>query len=122
MANDNRIAGVAYIKADGKQFQLGGSLTVSTDTIDREGIAGLSGVAGYSEKYRVPYIEGEFLLVDGLSIKDLTDITDATVQVELANGHTHVLRKAWCKGGHELNPADGTVTVRFEGLGGEEIV
>jgi hypothetical protein len=121
MANDQRIAGVAYVKADGVQYALGGTLTVSTDLVEREGIAGLSGPAGYKESWRIPYIEGEFLLKDDLSIADLTAITEATVQAELANGHVYVLRRAWCKGAHELNAADGTVTVRFEGLGGEEL-
>lgn len=121
MANPNRIAGMCFVKADGKQFTLGGDWTCSVDGYEREGLVGLSGVAGYKETYRVPYFEGEFLTTDDLKLSDLEAIKEATVQCEQANGHVFILRKAWCKGAHETKMGDGTVTVRFEGMSGEEL-
>ena len=115
-----RIAGTAYIKVDGNQYSLGGTLTVSTDLYEREGMAGLSGIAGYTEKPRVPFIECEFYNTENLSLAALQAITNATVTAELANGTTYVLRNAWTAGARELNAAEGTVTVRFEGMEGLE--
>lgn len=116
-----RIAGTAYVKVDGAQYSLSGSLTVSVDSVEREGKAGLSGVAGYSEMPRVPFIEGEFYLTADLSLKAVEAFTDVTVTAELANGKTYVLRNAWTAGAREANAADGTVTIRFEGMAGEEL-
>lgn len=116
----SRIAGTAYVKVDGNQYTLSGSLTVSPDSLEREGLAGLSGVAGYKEMPRVPFIEGEFFTTAGLSLTAIQAITNATVTAELANGKTYVLRNAWTAGAREVNAAEGTVTIRFEGMEGIE--
>jgi uncharacterized protein YlzI (FlbEa/FlbD family) len=116
-----RLAGTAYFKIDGNQYSLGGSLTVSIDGTEREGKAGLSGVAGFSEKPRVPFIEGEFFLTETLSLPEIEAITDTTVTAELANGKTYLLREAWSAGAREANAAEGTVEIRFEGMSGDEL-
>ena len=115
-----RIAGTAYVKVDGKQYTLAGSLTVSPSSILREGLAGLSGVAGFKETPRVPFIEGEFYTTEGVSLPELERVTNATVTAELANGKVYVLRNAWHSGAVELNAAEGTFTARFEGTEGIE--
>jgi len=117
----NRIAGTCFVKADGKSFQLGGSWTCSVDNYEREGISGLSGVAGYSEKPRVPFFEGEFLTTSDFKLSDLEAIKSATIQCEQANGDTYMLRQAWCCGKLEVKSEDGTCTVRFEGMSGEHL-
>ncbi|MEH6630163.1 MAG: phage tail tube protein [Halopseudomonas aestusnigri] len=116
-----RIAGTAYVKVDGNQYTLSGSLTVSIDEAEREGLVGLSGVAGFKEMPRVPFIEGEFFTTDEMNLKDVEAITDATVTAELANGKTYVLRNAWTAGAREVDAAEGNVTIKFEGISGEEM-
>lgn len=111
-----RIAGTAYVKVDGAQYTLAGSLTVSPNSVNREGLAGLSGVAGYSETPRVPFIEGDFYTSAALSMPALQAVTNATVTAELANGKTYVLRNAWLAGEPDINAAEGTTTLRFEGI------
>lgn len=118
----NRIAGVCYLKVDGTQYALRGGLTVSTDALEREGVAGMDGVHGYIERPRVPFISGDLTDTSGLSLEALQSITDATVTAELANGKTYLLRNAWTAEARELNAADGQVSVRFEGLQGGEIM
>lgn len=114
-----RIAGTAYLKVDGQQYSLGGQLTVSPTPAERAGMAGLSGVTGYKETPRVPYIECEFHNTTGLSLDQLDKLTDVTVTAELANGAVYTARNAWTAGTRELNAAEGTVMVKFEA---EEIV
>ncbi len=116
----SRIAGVAYFKVDGRQFTLAGSLTVSPASVTREGLAGLSGVAGYKETPRVPFIEGEFYTTENTSLKEIEAITNATITAELANGKVYVLRNAWHAGAIEANASEGTFTARFEGQEGIE--
>lgn len=117
----NRIAGVAYLKVDGEQYPLRGNLTVSPSPLERAGIAGQDGVHGYAENPRVPFIEGDVSLDPRLSLEAVGRITNATITAELANGHTYVLREAWCVDKFELNTHDGQVRVRFEGVTCDEI-
>ncbi len=114
-----KIAGTAYIKYDGAQLSLSGTLTVSLDTVEREGLAGLSGPAGYKETPRVPFIEAEVFGDSDWDPAALDLITDATIVAELANGKKGVLRNAWKAGASDFNAAEGTTTVRFEGMSGE---
>ncbi|MBK3797872.1 phage tail protein [Azospirillum brasilense] len=115
-----KVAGVCYLKVDGTQYALRGSLTVSPDDIEREGIAGQDGVHGFKESSRVPFISADLSDTDGLSLEALRAITDATVTAELATGKVYVLRNAWTKAGHELDTAEGQVSVVFQGMKCEE--
>jgi hypothetical protein len=118
----NRIAGVAYVYVDGRQYPLRGNLTVSVDTIEREGIPGQDGIHGYIERPRVPWIEGDFSDIGRLSLAAIQRMTDVTVTAELANGKQYVLRNAWTSTAREFNAADGQATVRFEGMAAEELM
>ena len=111
-----RIAGVAYVKVDGAQYPLKGGLTVSPSDTEREGIAGQDYVHGYKEMPRVPYIEGDFSTVAGLSVEAINRITNATITAELANGRVYVLANAWCTNATEIDTEEGQFTARFEGL------
>ena len=121
MAN-NRIAGVAYVFVDGRQYPLRGNLTVSIDTVERTGVAGMDGVHGFTEKPRVPFIEGDFSDIGQLSLVTLQNMVDVTVTVELANGKIYVLRNAWTSTAREFKGAEGQATVRFEGMAAQEIL
>ena len=118
----NRIAGVAFLKVDGEQFALRGSLTISIDGFERTGVAGMDGVHGYTEVPRIPFIEGDFSDIRGLSLARLSQICNSTVTAETLNGKTYLLRNAWTSAARELDAAEGSVTVRFEGMSGEEIM
>ncbi|HEV7286021.1 MAG TPA: phage tail tube protein [Kaistia sp.] len=118
----SRIAGVCYLKVDGAQYALRGGLTVSIDSVEREGVAGMDGVHGYIERPRVPFITADLTDTAGLSLDALQRITAATVTVELANGKVYLLREAWTAEAREINAVDGTVSVRFEGVKGEEVM
>jgi hypothetical protein len=118
---DKMIAGTAYIKVDGKQYTLGGSMNVAINEVTREGLAGLSGVAGYKETPHVPKIEGEFYTTTEFSVRDLEQVKNATVTAELANGKTYILSEAWQSGDIEVDVAGGTCTITFEAMRGREI-
>lgn len=119
MANTNAVAGTAYVKVDGAQLALGGDFTVSPDMFEREGLTGLSGVVGYKEMPRVPFIKGT-VYKTGLKLKDVLKWTSVTVTAELIDGTVVTLREAWVKGGHELNAAEGTFEIEFNGMGSSE--
>lgn len=118
---EKRIAGVCYIKVDGEQLELGGSLSASLQRTEKEGLSGLSGVPGYKEVPRVPFIEGEVFIPKGFPRKKLEEMENATVTAEFANGETGVLSGAWLAGTIDVNGAEGNATVKFEGVDGKWI-
>lgn len=115
------LGGIAYLKVDGRQYQLRGNLNVSIDPFEREGVAGMDGTHGFIERPRVQFISCDLTDSDSLSIADLRGIKDATVTAELNNGKVAMLRNAWTTDAHELNAGDAQVSVTFQGMSGRWI-
>lgn len=112
----NRIAGTAFVKHDGEQLSIAGGITVSPLKNMKEGLSGLSGVAGYKETPRVPFIEVEVFNTAAFDISAIEDKEDMTVVAELANGDVWTLRNAWLEGEPDIDGAEGSVTLKFEGM------
>jgi hypothetical protein len=121
-SNQFRVAGTAYIRVDGRQYALRGNMIASTDMWERDGVAGQDGVHGFIETARVPFIEADLSDIGGLSVEQIRNFTNVTVQAELANGKKYLLRNAWSGPAMELNTAEGQVTVRWQGMRGEELM
>lgn len=117
-----RIAGTAYLKRDGLQYALRGTLTISPLRVTRSGVAGLDGVHGFKEEARVPYIEAEVTKDETLSLKALEGVTDSTVTAECGDGTVYVLASAWQAGDLDFNAAEGSVSIRFEGMSCAEVL
>lgn len=120
MAN-NRVAGVAYLKVDGRQLPLRGSWEIGFNKLKREGISGQDRVHGYKEMPGVPYLKGDLTTDRELSLDMLLGITDATVTLETANGKTYVLRNAWSADEYAAQTEDGKISCKFEGMDIDEI-
>jgi Phage tail tube protein len=115
------IAGTASLKVNGNQIALKGNLTVSGSRVERTGIAGQDNVHGFQELPRVPYIEADISTVpEQTTTEELERLIDVTVQADLINGFSYVLRNAWCKGPIEINTHDGQFRIRFEGINCDE--
>ena len=89
--------------------------------VKRTGVAGADGVHGYIEEPVVPSIKGDISIGNNLSIEDLENFTESTVQIALANGRTYVLTKAWITAGSVVDAHDGKVPVEFQGMSCQEI-
>ena len=123
MADKNRIAGVRTVSVDDQlPITVAGQWTVDPCKVEREGLVGAGGVAGYKESPVVPFIEGEVFSIRGTSIEALQAITDATIQCELANGNSYVFHEAWSAGRNPINAIEGTISVRFEAIDVDELL
>ena len=120
----NLIAGIGILTVDGIQMALRANMTVSPDSVEREGIAGQDRVQGYRELPRVPYIEAELSLQQSQVITDLAlqIVGDSTVVSLLADGRTFQLNQAWYRGATEIASQEGQYRVRFEGMSCFEIL
>lgn len=116
----NRIAGIAYLKVDGTQFDIRGKFKYQIATVKRDEIVGQDGVHGYKEMPVAPYIEGDIDDMPGTRVRRLEDITNATITLELANGKTVVLHNAWWAGDSVVDTEEGSYPVKFCGITGHE--
>ena len=109
------LAGIVYVKVDGRQLSVRGTATVSPQPTTRTGVVGADGIHGFTCEWRVPYVEIEISVMPEFPLSDLYQINDATITVELGNGQVYVLRNAWHADEIEHDTVEGTATVRFEG-------
>lgn len=114
-----KIAGTAFFKVNGTQYSLRGTLTLGIGNVSRESAVGMDGYHGIIEKPETSFIEAELTDRPELDLNALEALGPVTVTAELLNGKTGVLRDAYQVNKLEMNAADGTLTVRFEGPRGE---
>lgn len=121
MANPNRIGGLLSLRIDGQQYEARGNFQVTPSTVRRTGVAGQDFVHGYIEEPIVPQIKGDLSIGNQLSLEALEQITDNTVQIQLANGRTYVLVDSWVTAAFVIDAHDGKVEATFEGKSCEEV-
>jgi hypothetical protein len=116
-----RIGGVLAILVDGKTYEARGNFNVTGMTVKRTGVAGQDGVHGYIEEPIVPSIKGDWSIGNQLSLVALEAITNATAQVNLANGMSYILVDAWTVSAFVIDAHDGKVMVELEGMSLQEM-
>jgi hypothetical protein len=115
------VGGKVFVKVDGELLFVRGNVTTNIgQQVMRESVVGVDQVHGYTEKAIVPFIQCDITEKPEFPLSKINAVTDSTVTAELADGRTLILRNAWHVGEPERNPEEGSITVRFEGLSGEE--
>lgn len=109
-----KVAGTAFIKADGTQFTVTGGVEVPLMDKKRESVA----PGYYKEEDLVPYVAVNVVDDPDLPIAQITAATDTTVTAELANGRVYVLSGAYLVGEPAAKGDDGTLELRWEGTKG----
>ena len=112
------IAGVCYVKVDGEQLALQGSLACSMSSVTREPQIATIGVVGYSETPIAPSISGTFFVPNDFPMERLMSATDMTIVAELANGKVFTLSDAFVAGEATVSASDGTTSLTFNGIKG----
>lgn len=120
-SNVNRIGGTLSFRVDGNQYEARGNFQVHGMVVKRTGVAGQDGVHGYIEEPIVPEIRGDISVGNNLSLVQIENITQSTIQVDLANGNSYVLTNGWYEGGSVIDAHDGKVAVIFQGITLQEI-
>jgi hypothetical protein len=116
------VAGVVYLRVDGRQLRARAEIKVSMANFEREAVIGQDGVHGYIERPAVAFIEGKITDSPDLAIEQLQAMCNVTVTVELLNGKVYLLRNAWCTKANPLDTTDGSIEFRFEGRAAEELL
>jgi hypothetical protein len=114
---NRRLAGITSFTVDGSNIPVV-EFIWDPSPIARETMSSLSGVDGYSEKYRAPFISGKLRDSQAISISAFNALTSSTVVVQLANGKQIVGHGMWFVGELNVSGAEATFEVRFEGQPG----
>lgn len=113
--NSKRLAGVASFTIDGTNYQLVGDLKYTTSSRERETLMGMDGYHGYSEKFIPGFMEMTVRDNSAVDTGAFNDMTNSTVVAQTANGKSVSGTEMVCMKAVEVNVADGTFSLRFEG-------
>lgn len=116
-----RRAGVITLSVNGTRYDAKGSFSYNLGAEKREGMVGADRTHGYKAMPQIAFIEGEITDANDLDLRQLLEISDATVTLQLANGKTIVLRDAWFAGEGTVGTEEANIAVRFEGKDAEEV-
>jgi hypothetical protein len=121
MTDPNRIAGFMEITQNGTKLRAAGAFSYDLGLPKREGIVGPDAHHGYSEKPKIPYIEGMIIVDPNLSITDICSTTGASIVLTLATGKQIMLGDAYYSGDGTGDTEGGTLQVRFDGMRANEV-
>lgn len=113
-----RLAGTCYVKVDGEQLELEGSLEFPITKVTRTSLLANGRVVGFQETPVAPYISGNFYVTPDFPVEKITSGEDMTVTAECANGMVYTLSGAYVSDQVNFNPNDGTMTIKFDGEDG----
>lgn len=121
IALNEPIAGTVFVTVDGTTITVGARVRYSVATVTRETKSGLSGVYGWKETPRAPFIEAEIIDRGSTAIGVFANQTNVTVKAELINGKTVIVYNAHTTEPTEIDAAEGTGTVKWEGPSAVEL-
>ena len=116
-----KITGRAIITVDGKRLKTDNGATLNPGGANRKSVAGGGEVHGYQEEDVAPSMECSVFHNSELSLRELSDITSATVLFETDTGAQYILREAWTTEPASLTGQDGTVSLKMEAIACDEV-
>ena len=114
-----RVAGICYVKVDGSQLEVKGGIECPVSSLSREAVMALSGVAGYKEIAKRPFVKVSAIVTPDFPLSQLQAGTNMTITAEMSNGKVYTLAGAWMEGdGNDVNGEEGTIELEFSGISG----
>ena len=117
---NRRLAGITAAQIDGIAYPVT-EFSWDPATVKRETMTSLSGVDGYSELPKAPYIAGKFRDGASVSVTSFNGKTNSTIVFVLANGKRIQGHNMWNTGECEVAGVDATFDFKFEGIPGSVI-
>ena len=116
------IGGKFTIACDGVGYYASGVFKYGAGFDKREAVMHSAGFAGFKTSVVAPYISGELIDNETLSLSDIANMTNSTITLDLSNGKQIVLRGAYSTNDNGLEiDTDGKITIKFEGQSLEEV-
>ena len=123
MANENRIGGLTTLDIDGITYRVRGNASINLGQPKREGVAGLTGVEGYTEKPQVPTASCEITDTRDVSMKDnILNMTNSTVTFGFANGKQYFFEEAFYTGDGNIESEEGKLNFEMGAMFADEVL
>lgn len=116
------VAGIAFLKFNGLQYQLRGEFEIMPNTTENEWIANQDGSQVFTQKAITPYFQMKISDSGGLSVQQLNQIEGSTMTAELINGKVYTLVQASQWGETKLDSMKGEITAKFGGAACYELL
>ena len=113
-----RVAGIVYVKVDGEQLEVEGSVECPLAETKKEGVMGVAGLAGYKETALRQFVKVSCILVQNFPRDKIATGVDMTITAELANGSIYTLSGAFLEGDASSKSDDGKTELEFTGKKG----
>jgi len=115
-----QITGRATIRVNGKVLKTENGATLNPGGSNRKGNPGGGTNHGYQEEDVIPSLECSVFHMKDTSLRELSDITDATIMFETDTGVKFTLREAYVTEPAVLDAGSGMVPLKFEAIGCDE--
>jgi hypothetical protein len=112
-----RISGITTFTVNGTTLQVV-DFVWDPATGENEMISSLSGVDGYKQKPVAPFVSGKYRDGRQVSVTNMTNLTAATIVINLANGKQIVGHNMVYTGRPGVSGADADFDFKFEGIAG----
>lgn len=109
----DRIAGTVEFTLNGKVYKPKAALNYNMGSPLRESLMGPAGSPGYKETPQLAFVEGELFVTKGMSVKQITSMTDTTVLVKLANGTKLIVPDAHFESEGTAETEEGGLPFKF---------
>ena len=113
-----KLAGTCYFKVDGEQHEVSGKVEAPLTSTNRSTLMSTSGVAGYKEEQRTPFIKATLFIGSSFPREKLEETDDMSITVEFANGTVYTLSSAYVVGEPSYDSDAGTAEYEFNGIRG----
>ena len=114
---NRRISGITAFTVNGSSFPVI-EFVWDPGSTENTTVTSLSGVDGYKQLPVAPYISGKFRDSQQVSVTAFTNLTGATLVVQLANGKQVAGHNMWYVGRPGVSGAEADFDFRFEGVQG----
>lgn len=111
-----RLAGITGFTIDGVSYMVVADVNWSPGRWRRETLVGLDSVHGFSEVPLQGFISAQLRDSNQIVVGDFTEMRCVEVQIQLANGKVVGGANMWNVEAIEVNAADATFRVRFDGV------
>lgn len=115
-----QIFGRATITLNGQKLETKNGASIDPGGATRDTSSSDQG-HNYFEALRPAMVKCEVQMTTGLSLKDLNDAVDVTIQFQADTGQTYVLANAWRVGALEATGGDGGVGLEFHANDATEV-
>lgn len=110
--------GRAFVKADGQQIFIKGSVKLTPEQFSNEAVSGINGLAGFKQNYQPAELEFESVARKDFDLEALQKSDDMAITLELLDGRQYSITGARLVEAVSVDTEELTIGLKFIGSKG----